>query len=1257
MSYRYILIFVLLYITQLFSQNENLIFERINTSNGLTNNNVRRVFQDSKGYLWVGTADGLNKYDGYNFMNFRYDPQDTTSISNNGIFSIYEDKHGDLWIGTEEGLNLYNRENNNFQSFKYSERTERWMNLVISIFEDKNGTLWMGTATRGLTKFDRQTKKFTHFPLDTSSGFATNANAVPFIIEDLNFPGQRLWVAGFTTGFYAFDIDKQKFTQYTHDPKDPSSLVNNNAFSLLQDYEGNIWIGTQGGLSKFNPDNEKFTNYKHSPNDPSTLSNDFILSLFEDPDKKGEIWIGTVNGLNILDTKTNLFTIHKSILNNPTTLSSNAMDAIYKDRSGVIWIGTNGGLDKIDRGRVPFRQYSRASEKENGLNSNQIFSISSSAADPNILWIATYGGGLNKFDRSNNSFTYFKRNPSNMYSISGDSVRAVFEDPDEAGEVLWVGTTRGLNRFDLKTNRFKKYNLSEKPGSISSNFIRQIYETRDGMLWITTSSGLNMFDRTKEIFRSYLLQDTTYVPAIQNLVLKLYENRKPIASILKVGEEANSTKTINLNEKTKTLVVSLGEGQDIMYDYGWLENSNGEIIWKFDFDKSRHAGGGQKNRMEIWRGTLDAGQYKLRYVSDIGHSYDNWNVSAPRNQHMWGIQAFKIDDSEDNIVKNNIQKFNKPKSIASGNTTAILEDSYGMLWIGTLDEGLSKLDRKTGEFTNFSLDPTKSGSLSDNNIFSLQEDKSGILWIGTQNGLNKFDRKTNSFTKYSVKDGLPNNSIISILEDDEGNLWLATNNGISKFDPQGEAKNGRVTFINYNIEDGLQYNNYYTGSMHKSAKGEMFFGGYNGFVSFFPGKNNPIPPKTIISDFRIFNESIKPGSDSPLTKHISEVESIKLSPSQNAFSFEFLALHFSRPEKNQYLYQMEGFDKNWIDGYRRYAPYTNLDPGDYIFKVKASNSDGVWNEHGADINITILPPWWRTTWAYIGYFVFFIALIAGIDRFQRRRLLAKTKERMKIKDAEHRAEAAELEARAAKAENERKSKELEEARNLQLSMLPKELPQLPHLDIAVYMQTATEVGGDYYDFHLSLDGTLTVVVGDATGHGMKAGTMVTTAKSLFNSYAPNPDILFSFQEITRCIKQMNFGKLSMCLTMLKIKGDKMQISTAGMPPSFIFRRDTRVVEEHLFKAMPLGTMEKFPYEIKDTTLNAGDTILLMSDGLPELENSKGEMYGYKRIRNGFEDVAEKPPEEIVSFLKNEGAGWVNNADPDDDVTFVVIKVK
>jgi len=207
------------------------------------------------------------------------------------------------------------------------------------------------------------------------------------------------------------------------------------------------------------------------------------------------------------------------------------------------------------------------------------------------------------------------------------------------------------------------------------------------------------------------------------------------------------------------------------------------------------------------------------------------------------------------------------------------------------------------------------------------------------------------------------------------------------------------------------------------------------------------------------------------------------------------------------------------------------------------------------------------------------------------------------------------------------------------------------------MKTATEVGGDYYDFHIGMDGTLTVVLGDATGHGMKAGTMVTTTKSLFNVLAPNPNIVETFHEMTRCLKLMQMQNLSMCMTMLKIIGNKIEMSAAGMPPVFIYRRESQSIEEHLIKGMPLGTFNDFPYSLIESNLSSGDTILMMSDGFPELMNNENEMFGYKRTRNLFEDLAEKAPEEIIVKLKDAGSEWVNDKDPDDDVTFVVIKVK
>ncbi len=229
--------------------------------------------------------------------------------------------------------------------------------------------------------------------------------------------------------------------------------------------------------------------------------------------------------------------------------------------------------------------------------------------------------------------------------------------------------------------------------------------------------------------------------------------------------------------------------------------------------------------------------------------------------------------------------------------------------------------------------------------------------------------------------------------------------------------------------------------------------------------------------------------------------------------------------------------------------------------------------------------------------------------------------------------------------------------NCSVSMLPKELPQLPNLDIAVYMKTATEVGGDYYDFNVGMDGTLTVVIGDATGHGMKAGTMVTAAKSLFNTHAQNPDIVFTFNEITRCIKTMHMKMLSMCLTIMKIKGNKLIMSAAGMPPVLLYKRDIQSVEEIVIKGMPLGTFKDFPYELQERTLAPGDTILFMSDGMPELFNKDKEMFGYKRIRDSFEEVVDKGPEDIITHLKNQGSDWADDEDPNDDVTFVVLKVK
>jgi serine phosphatase RsbU (regulator of sigma subunit) len=287
----------------------------------------------------------------------------------------------------------------------------------------------------------------------------------------------------------------------------------------------------------------------------------------------------------------------------------------------------------------------------------------------------------------------------------------------------------------------------------------------------------------------------------------------------------------------------------------------------------------------------------------------------------------------------------------------------------------------------------------------------------------------------------------------------------------------------------------------------------------------------------------------------------------------------------------------------------------------------------------------------------FLYSIRKFELKRQRKNSAIKESQLRAETAEFQAKAAEAQSRVIQAESERKSAELEEARQLQLSMLPKELPKIDNLEIAVYMKTATEVGGDYYDFSISVDGTLNVGVGDATGHGMQAGTIVTLLKGLFTSEVSKKELLTFLRETSNAIKGIELGRLMMAFSLLKIKSNKIQFSSAGMPPMYIFRKESKIVEEINMKGMPLGAIRNFEFKLYETELKGGDCILLLTDGYPELENSKNEQIGYERLKTQFAEVALKQPDDIIQYFKDSGSEWVNDQEPEDDVTFVVIKVK
>jgi serine phosphatase RsbU (regulator of sigma subunit) len=483
-----------------------------------------------------------------------------------------------------------------------------------------------------------------------------------------------------------------------------------------------------------------------------------------------------------------------------------------------------------------------------------------------------------------------------------------------------------------------------------------------------------------------------------------------------------------------------------------------------------------------------------------------------------------------------------------------------------------------------------------------------------------------------------------------GNLWLSTNNGISQFNPEEE------TFRNYYYKDGLQGNEFNQNAFAKDTKtGNLLFGGLNGFNVFNPEnlKDNQYIPPVEFTGYLRYNTDDEEGK--PIIENgISERERIFLTYKDNIVTFGFSALSYFNNQENQYRYKLEGFNENWIQlGNNHSVTFTNLSPDDYNLRVIGSNNDGVWNEEGTSLFIHVSPPWWKTNIAYSLYLLTFLSILYTIRRFENNR----REQKAQIRESALRIKATEAEKRALEIENKRKTKELEEARQLQLSMLPKQLPDLPDLEIAAFMRTATEVGGDYYDFIVQDDGVLNVAFGDATGHGLQAGTMVTLMKGFFTSDSRSLGLQEFMSHCTKVIKEIKLGRILMSFSYLKIDNKKLQITSAGMPPIYYHNKDSNKIEEIIIEGMPLGAMKMAKYETTERVLKSGDTILLLTDGLPEQMNGKDKMFDYPRVKKHFSDNLDKSPDKIIEKLVKAADRWMNGILQEDDITFVVIRVK
>jgi ligand-binding sensor domain-containing protein/tRNA A-37 threonylcarbamoyl transferase component Bud32 len=744
--------------------------------------------------------------------------------------------------------------------------------------------------------------------------------------------------------------DGYNFRVFKTNISDKNSLPNNMVTALLQDGEGFIWVGTSEGLCRYNPQTEKIIRY----NFIEALDGSYINAIFEN--NQNELFIATrLKGLIRLETASNSFTSFTKIDTMGRSRENkftNSINAIIQVDDSTYYFSTPDGLVRLNAQTNHFKRFSF-----DGANPN--FYAKSVILEKTRLLLGTDKSGLLAFDLRTMEFYDPLEETAGMLPIS-----KIMDVRKMSKNKIWIATQfDGLAVWDKKYNKIEHLRFGADPASLSGDFIESLFEDRAGMIWVgTNASGINIYDPKRKKFKHIFHNPGNANSLTDNMVYMLMADK----NILWVGTDKRGLDRLNLktgqvknfnhNPSHKKSIPGNSVRAMFKDSFGkyWVGVANGSIA-SFDPDK------------EIFENIDPENKYNFA-VRTIGQD------SLYKEEYLW------IGTINNGLVRyNRIDKTFKtyvpgqgPKSINSHDIRAFYTDKKGNIWLGTFDGGLNRFDPRSETFEHFSHNPEDLSSISNNLISSIQEARHGpeqVLWVGSANGLNRFDVDARKFKRYFVEDGLPNNVIYTIQIDQNDNIWVATNNGISRLDPQ------KNTFRNFRLEDGLQNLEFNIGASSQNAQGEIFMGGISGLNIFHPDSieysNFKHPVK--ITRFQIFDKDVT------LPINISQTKNITLDYDQDFFSFEFASLSLSAPEKNQYAYKMQGFDKEWVYcGTRRYVSYTNLDPGDYIFMVRGTNSDGVWNEEGTSINIHINAPPWLTWWAFLIYFTAFVLIGFGL---------------------------------------------------------------------------------------------------------------------------------------------------------------------------------------------------------------------------------------------------------------------------------------
>ncbi len=806
-------------------------------------------------------------------------------------------------------------------------------NFINSIIQDRDGFLWVATSN-GLNRYDGlKFKKFKHDPYNQYSILSNEVNALYRDSKD------TLWV-GTASGLNHYDPYTESFKRISFTGSDILNYVSVN--NIVEDNLGYIWIGTmENGLYRINIENGRLENFQNQDEEPNSLRSNFIFKLYKS--NQGTIWVSTAKGLSRYDSKNERFVHYHNKSSDPHSIFKGPVGAIFEDNSGAIWIG-GLALSKYDFKTERFEDFTLPVISDDGRGGNYILTLEQDGDGK--IWIGTIDG-LIVFDPKVQQFNHFKHVLKDPHSLINSYINYLFVDTQG---ILWIGTSKGLSKYHISLQALNHIREdSSKHDELRYYSVWSFLQDSENILWVGTSSGVERFgDNGSKRINANLSE---FENLVRYRIMSMYED---------------SDKRI--------WIATWGGG---LYIY----NMNDKGLERVSLP-SRSA----KSRSQIYITKIIESRFGVIWIGTAR-----------------GLIKYDLKNGGYQYLKHGLIGLDNPDKYV---VNTLFEDRQGILWVGT-NKGLYQYDYKFKILRRYVHDISDKRSLSSNDIRYVTEDRNGNLWIATTAGLNKFEPKTESFShcqKYPCPTGIV---IHAILEDKSGKLWLSSDSGIVRFDTiTGEYKH-------FDINDGLQDNKFHTGSAYLGVNGELFFGGPNGFNRFTPEtiKENTYIPPVVLTELSLFNQNTLIRKDKPMSnssdhpqkselnkqfsldKSISYSKELELSHMESMFSFQFAALNYLNPRKNQYAYKMEGYDKEWIttDSHNPSATYTNLDSGNYVFRVIASNNDGLWNEEGASINIQISPPWWKSNLAYFLYFLIFLFSVVLFITYRTRALRLQSK--------------------------------------------------------------------------------------------------------------------------------------------------------------------------------------------------------------------------------------------------------------------------